>query len=127
MPMVKRILLAEDEPNIIESVSFLLKRAGLDVATETDGKAALAHALENAPDVLILDVMMPGMDGFEALRRLRADERGRDLPVVVLSAKGQSTTRETAKEAGADVFMSKPFSNAELVDTVLRLAGADAT
>jgi len=121
--MVKRILLAEDEPNIVESVTFLLKRAGLEVQTETDGRAALKNALENAPDVLILDVMMPGMDGFETLRRLRADDRGRNLPVVILSAKGQSTIRETAKEAGADVFMSKPFSNTELVNTVLRLAG----
>lgn len=124
--MVKRVLLAEDEPNIVESISFLLKRAGLDVDTETDGKAALSSALRNMPDVLILDVMMPGMDGFEALRRLRADERGRDVPVVVLSAKGQRTMRETAEEAGANVFMAKPFSNKELVDTVLRLAGVEA-
>lgn len=123
--MVKRILLAEDEPNIAESVSFLLRRAGLDVETETDGRAALSRALEEAPDVLILDVKMPGMNGFDALRRLRADRRGRDLPVVVLSARGQSDSRETAQAAGADVFMSKPFSNAELVDTVLRLAGED--
>ena len=125
--MVKRILLAEDEPNIVESISFLLKRAGLDVDTETDGMAALSSALENTPDVVILDVMMPGIDGFEALRRLRADERGRDVPVVVLSAKGQRTMRETAEEAGANVFMAKPFSNAELVDTVLRLAGEEPT
>ncbi len=125
--MVKRILLAEDEPNIVESISFLLKRAGLDVDTETDGVAALSSALENTPDVVILDVMMPGIDGFEALRRLRADERGRDVPVVVLSAKGQRTMRETAEEAGANVFMAKPFSNAELVDTVLRLAGEEPT
>ncbi len=123
--MVKRILLAEDEPNIIESVRFLLRRAGLDVDTVTDGKSALESALENAPDVLILDVMMPGMDGIEALRRLRADDRGRDVPVVVLSAKGQSTSRKSAEDAGADVFIAKPFSNTELVDTVLRLAGVD--
>lgn len=122
--MVKRILLAEDEPNIVESVCFLLRRAGLDVETESDGRVALSRALENAPDVLILDVKMPGMNGFEALRQLRADRRGRDVPVVVLSARGQSASRETAEAAGADVFMAKPFSNAELVDTVLKLAGA---
>lgn len=123
--MVKRVLLAEDEPNIIESVSFLLRRAGLEVATETDGRAALTHALENTPDVLVLDVLLPGMDGVEALRHLRQDERGRDLPVIVLSAKGQSAMRQTAEDAGADVFIAKPFSNAELVDTVLRLAGQE--
>lgn len=123
--MPKRVLLAEDEPNIVESLTFLLGKAGFEVATETDGRAALEAALGAPPDVLILDVMLPGLDGFEILRRLRADPRGRWLSVIMLTAKGQREDRETAEEAGADLFITKPFSNAELVAAVERLAGAE--
>jgi DNA-binding response OmpR family regulator len=121
--MPKRVLLAEDEPNIAESLTFLLGRAGFEVTSESDGRAALESALTAAPDLLILDVMLPGLDGFEILRRLRADPRGARLPVIVLTAKGQREDRETASEQGADLFITKPFSNAELVAAVTRLAG----
>ncbi len=120
--MPKRVLLAEDEPNIAELLSFLLGRAGFEVAVETDGRAALAAALANLPEVVILDVMLPGLDGLEVLRRLRADPRGKPLRVIVLTAKGQRVDREAALEGGADLFMSKPFSNSELLDAVRRLA-----
>lgn len=121
--MTKRVLLAEDEPNIVESLTFLLGRAGFEVMTESDGRAVLEAALATPPDLLILDVMLPGLDGFEILRRLRADPRGVRLPVIVLTAKGQREDRETAIEQGADLFITKPFSNAELVAAVTRLAG----
>ena len=116
------VLLAEDEPHIVESLTFLLDRAGFAVRAEADGTAALARALENPPDVMLIDVMLPGLDGFELLRRLRADPRGAKLPVVMLTAKGQARDRETARQAGADVFISKPFSNSHLVAAVRRLA-----
>lgn len=122
--MAKRVLLAEDEPNIVESLTFLLGKAGFDVATETDGRAALETALASSPDVVILDVMLPGLDGFEILRRLRADPRGARLRIVMLTAKGQREDRETALRSGADLFITKPFSNAELVAAVTQLAGA---
>lgn len=122
----KRVLLAEDEPNIVESLTFLLGKAGFDVVTETDGRAALDAALDQPPDVLILDVMLPGLDGFEILRRLRADARGQGLRIIMLTAKGQREDRETALEGGADLFITKPFSNAELVAAVARLAGGGA-
>ncbi len=122
--MPKRVLLAEDEPNIVESLAFLLAKAGFDVATESDGQAALDAVLAAPPDVVILDVMLPGLDGFEILRRLRADPRGRGLRIIVLTAKGQREDRETAEAEGADLFITKPFSNAELVAAVERLAGA---
>jgi DNA-binding response OmpR family regulator len=117
-----KVLLAEDEPNIVASLTFLLGRAGFDVTVETDGEKALAGAFECRPDVLLLDVMLPGIDGFEALRRLRADPRTASLPVVMLTAKGQREDRETARRLGADEFISKPFSNADVVETVSRLA-----
>lgn len=120
--MTRNVLLAEDEPSIVESLSFLLDRAGFVVAVETDGNSALAAAQDNPPDVLVLDVMLPGLDGYEILRRLRADVKTKDLPVLMLTAKGQREDRETALECGADLFITKPFSNSEFVSAVERLA-----
>ena len=116
------VLLAEDEPHIVSALSFLLGRAGFDVAVESDGARALAVALQKPPDVMVVDVMMPGLDGFEMLRRLRADPRGSGVPVLVLTAKGQARDRQTAREVGADMFISKPFSNDEIVAAVSSLA-----
>ncbi len=118
----KRVLLAEDEPNIVESLTFLLGKAGFDVVTEVDGQAALDAVLAAPPDVVILDVMLPGLDGFEILRRLRADARGQSLKVIMLTAKGQREDRETALQNGADLFITKPFSNADVIGAVTRLA-----
>ena len=95
--MTKRVLLAEDEPNIVEPLTFLLERAGFDVAVETDGRKALHAALADTPDVMILDVMLPELDGYEVLRRLRADRRAETLPVLVLTAKGQREDRESGR------------------------------
>ena len=119
----KRVLLAEDEPNIVESLVFLLERAGFEVDSEMHGQAALESALANPPDVMILDVMLPGLDGLEILRRLRADARCQRLPVLMLTAKGQREDRETALASGADLFITKPFSNSAVIDAVSRLAG----
>lgn len=118
-----RVLLAEDEPHIVESLSFLLGRAGCEVRAELDGQAALDAALDAPPDVILVDVMLPGIDGFELLRRLRADPRGEGVRVIMLTAKGQRQDRAEAEAGGADAFISKPFSNRIVVDTVLRLAG----
>ena len=120
--MAKRVLLAEDEPNIVESLKFVLERAGFDVAVEVDGRQALNATLDNVPDVLVLDVMLPGMDGYEVLRQLRADRRSETLPVLMLTAKGQREDRELALECGADLFITKAFSNAEVVEAVEWLA-----
>ena len=121
------VLLAEDEPHIVESLSFLLGRAGFAVSAEADGAAALDRALGDPPAVVVVDVMLPGLDGFEVVRRLRADARCARLPVLMLTAKGQARDRERARAAGADEFMSKPFSNAELVAAVTRLAGRNGS
>ncbi len=120
--MTKRVLVAEDEPNIVESLTFLLEKAGFEVAVEPDGLRALDLALTSSPQVLVLDVMLPNMDGYEILQRLRADSRGSDLPVLMLTAKGQREDRETAFECGADLFITKPFSNADIISAVETLA-----
>ena len=125
--MAKRVLLAEDEPNIVESLTFLLERAGFKVEVQSDGRQVVSAAKADTPDVLILDVMLPGLDGYEILRQLRADQRSESLPVLMLTAKGQREDRETALEHGADLFMTKPFANSEIVAAVKELAsrGAD--
>lgn len=120
--MQSRVLLAEDEPHITELLKFLLSRAGFDVRTEADGRSALESALDNPPDVMILDVMLPELDGFEVLRRLRSDPRGAGVPVMMLTAKGQREDRETAERLKVDAFVTKPFSNAEVIENVKRLA-----
>jgi len=124
--MAARVLLAEDEPHIIELLKFLLGREGFEVATEIDGAAALAAALERPPDVMILDVMLPALDGFEVLRRLRAHEAGAGVPVVMLTAKGQREDRDIADRLSVDAFITKPVSNAELLETVRRMANGRA-
>mgnify|MGYP003986656809 FL=1 len=120
--MKKRILLAEDEPNIVESLRFLLERAGFALSVENNGHKALAAALDGSFDLLILDVMLPGIDGYEILRQLRADRSVHDMPVLMLTAKGQREDRERAMDGGVDVFMTKPFANAEIVSAVRELA-----
>ena len=120
--MTKRVLLAEDESNIIESLTFLLERAGFDVVSEMNGRTALESVLADPPDVIVLDVMLPGLDGFEILRRLRADVRTQALPVLMLTAKGQREDREAALDCGANLFITKPFSNSEVIAAVTHLA-----
>lgn len=124
--MAKRVLLAEDEPNIVESLTFLLERAGFQVEVQSDGRQVVSAAKADTPDVLILDVMLPGLDGYEILRQLRADQRSESLPVLMLTAKGQREDRETALEHGADLFMTKPFANSEIIAAVKELASRSA-
>lgn len=120
--MAQTVLIAEDEPNIVESLRFLLERAGFEIRVASDGRQALETALELQPAVLVLDLMLPELDGYEVLRRLRAEPNGKDLPVLMLTAKGQRIDRETALECGADLFMTKPFANAEITAAVTELA-----
>lgn len=125
--MGKRVLLAEDEPNIAASLQFLLNRAGYEVRIRESGADALREARAWAPDLMILDVMLPDLDGLEVLARLRAEAPGRPLPVLMLTAKGARETQEAALAAGADAFITKPFANSEVLAVVARLAnGAEA-
>lgn len=117
----KRVLIAEDEPHIVESLRFILAREGFQVADAGDGEAACRSLEKSRPDVMILDLMLPRLNGFEVLRRVRADPALEGLPVIMLTAKGQAHDRRTAEDIGADAFITKPFSNRDVVDHVLRL------
>ncbi|WP_421997331.1 response regulator transcription factor [Reyranella sp.] len=119
-----RILLVEDEPNIVESLSFILRRAGFEVATATDGAAALDRARRESFSAVILDIMLPGMNGFDVLRAIKSDQALAALPIIVLTAKGQADDRRTAEALGASAFITKPFSNAEVVEQACRLTGS---
>ena len=121
--MTISVLIAEDERNIAESLTFILERARCAVTHADDGERALAAARADRPDVLVLDVMLPSLSGFDVLKTIRGDPALAGLPILMLTAKGQEQDRRTAGELGADAFITKPFSNAEIVDTVLRLAG----
>jgi CheY-like chemotaxis protein len=118
----RHVLIVEDEENIVESLSFLLEREGFEVTSVLDGAQAIARIRENRPDLLILDVMLPGVDGFEILRAIRSNEATRALPVVMLTAKMQQQDRRTAEAIGVNAFVTKPFSNAEVVSIVKSLA-----
>lgn len=122
--MAKRVLLIEDEPNIIEAISFILSRDGWTVHTHADGETAMTKVRATPPDLIILDVMLPGRSGFDILRDLRADPKTQATPVMMLTARGQAKDRELATRLGASQFMTKPFSNAEVRDTVRALMDA---
>jgi len=121
-----RVLIVEDELHIVESLSFVLESEGFDVASELDGEAGLRRLRADPPDVLLLDVMLPKMNGLEVLKLVRADARLRGLPVVILTAKGRQQDRRMAEEIGADAFMTKPFANGDVVAAIRRLAAARA-
>ena len=119
--MSKQVLLIEDEPNIIEAISFILSRDGWSVKTHSNGADAVEMVRERQPDIVILDVMLPGKSGYDILRELREDPENAALPVLMLTARGQSKDREIAERAGCDAFMTKPFSNADVLETVRSL------
>lgn len=116
--MATRVLIAEDEPHIVESLSFVLEREGYAVSVALDGEVALRALRASAPDLLILDLMLPRMNGFEVLKAAKADPALRSIPVIVLTAKGQAQDRRMVEEIGAEGFMTKPFSNREIVERV---------
>jgi two-component system OmpR family response regulator len=111
-----RLLVVDDEPNILELLSASLRFAGFDVATAADGNQALRVAEGFKPDLLLLDVMMPGLDGFEVVRRLRQD--GRQIPVLFLTAKDATEDKITGLTLGGDDYVTKPFSLEEVIARV---------
>jgi DNA-binding response OmpR family regulator len=116
--MSRRILIVDDEPNIVTSLVFLMEHAGYEVRTTGDGGEALAAVGEFDPDLVVLDIMLPTMNGFEVCRRLRADPGNDGLKILMLTAKGREVEIAKGRELGADDYMTKPFSTKELVARV---------
>jgi DNA-binding response OmpR family regulator len=115
-----RVLIADDEANIVASLEFLMGRQGYEVAVATNGIEALERVADFDPDVVLLDVAMPGLDGFTVAQRIRA-ERGQEVAIVMLTAKGQEAEIAKGLAMGADLYVTKPFSTRDLVADVKRL------
>lgn len=122
--MGRRVLLIEDEPNIIEAISFLLSRDGWTVHTHSDGASAMDKVLQGVPELIILDVMLPGRSGYDILRDIRGRAETAQVPVMMLTARGQARDRELAESLGATQFMTKPFSNTDVIESVRSLVAS---
>ena len=121
--MNRRVLIADDEPNIVISLEFLMKREGYAVTVARDGVAALDAIRRERPDLVLLDVMMPGMSGFDVCQAVRADESFASVKIVMLTAKGRDTDTAKGIALGADAYMTKPFSTKDLAARVRELLG----
>ena len=113
-----RILIAEDEPDIRELVAFTLRFAGHEVTTTANGEEALNQASQITPDIIIMDVRMPRMTGYEACRAMKADISLKDIPVMFLSAKGQDSEIQAGLDVGAEEYLLKPFAPTQLAERI---------
>jgi DNA-binding response OmpR family regulator len=122
--MSRKILVADDEPNIVISLEYLMKREGYAVLVARDGQEALDLIAREKPDLVLLDVMMPGKSGFEVCQAVRASEDLQATKILMLTAKGRDTDVAKGLALGADAYMTKPFSTRELVQKVAEMLGA---
>ena len=113
--MQKHILIVEDEPAIRDMVAFALRKAGMEPAHAADARSAQGMIAERVPDLILLDWMLPGMSGLDLARRLRREDLTRDVPIIMLTARGEETDRVGGLEAGVDDYVVKPFSPRELI------------
>ncbi len=120
---MRKILIVDDEPYILNILDFSLDAEGYTVLQAADGDEALRLAVAQHPDLIILDVMMPRLDGYETCRRLKEDAATKDIPVVMLTARNSREDRDKGDKAGADGFMTKPFSPQRLLDVVQEYLG----
>jgi DNA-binding response OmpR family regulator len=119
-----RILIVDDEPNLVLALEFLMKKEGYEIRAAADGEKAVKAAEEYRPDLILLDVMMPRMDGYEVCQHIRANPELRDVAIVMLTAKGREVEREKGLALGADLYITKPFSTREVVRKVKEILAA---
>ena len=124
--MVKSVLVVEDEPNIVLSLEYVIKKAGYEVRVARDGEEALKAVEEAAPDLILLDVMIPKRDGYDVCQTIRANPAWTDVNIIMLTARGREVEREKGLALGADAYITKPFSTRELTDRLKRVLGAGA-
>ena len=118
-----KILVVDDEVYIVHILDFSLGVEGYEVATAFDGEQALAKVAQDKPNLIVLDIMMPKLDGYETCKRLKSDPETRDIPVILLSAKGRNVDQKVGFEVGADDYITKPFSPRKLVDRINSILG----
>jgi DNA-binding response OmpR family regulator len=123
--MTKKVLIADDEPNIVTALEFLLQKSGYEVMVAHNGDEALQRVESFGPDLVLLDVMMPRISGYEVCRRMRERSDWKHIKIIMLSAKGREAEVSKGVSLGADLYVTKPFSNNELVGKIGELlAGA---
>lgn len=122
--MAHKILIVDDEPNILISLEYLMQREGFEVSVARDGLQAIAAIESSPPDLVLLDVMMPGKTGMEVCQHVRAQDRLRDMRIIMLTAKGRETDVAKGLALGADAYVTKPFSTRDLVAQVRTLLQA---
>lgn len=113
-----KVLVVDDEPNIVLSIEFLMEQAGFEVTSAADGEQALEQVATHTPDVVLLDISLPGISGFDVLEALRTRSATALLPVIMLTAHGREVEREKGFALGANAYITKPFSTQTLVDQV---------
>lgn len=113
-----RILVVDDEVYIVHILEFSLRMEGYEVVTALDGEQALEKVKTERPDLIVLDIMMPKLDGYEACRRLKGSPETGDIPIILLSAKGRNVDQKIGIDAGADDYITKPFSPRKLVEKI---------
>ena len=118
------ILIVDDEPFIVRSLTFVLRKAGFSVLEAWNGEQALERIRETRPKIVFLDVMMPKMSGYEVCEAVKAEPWGGEVTIIMLTAKGQESDRDRGLAAGADEYMTKPFSPSRIVDRVRELMGS---
>ena len=122
--MTHKILIVDDEPNIVISLEFLMRREGFEVGVARDGEEALMRIRDERPDLVLLDVMMPKINGFEVCESVRADPTLAGIRILMLTAKGREAEVAKGLALGADAYVAKPFSTRDLVQRVKSLLGA---
>ncbi len=125
--MAKSVLVVEDEPNIVLSLEYVIKKAGYEVRVARDGEEALKAVEEAAADLILLDVMIPKRDGYDVCQTIRANPAWNDVNIIMLTARGREVEREKGLALGADAYITKPFSTRELTDRLKRVLGAGAS
>ena len=122
--MTPRILVVDDQPYMHALMRHNLQRAGYEMVAASNGQEAIEAAMRHQPHVIVMDVMMEGMDGLTALKQLKADERTKNIPVIMITANAHQLTREDAEKSGAALFLTKPFSPTKLLEEIQKLLPA---
>ena len=122
--MTPRILVVDDQPYMHALMRHNLQRAGYEMVAAGNGQEAIEAAMRHQPHVIVMDVMMEGMDGLTALKQLKADERTKNIPVIMITANAHQLTREDAEKSGAALFLTKPFSPTKLLEEIQKLLPA---
>ncbi|HTL47336.1 MAG TPA: response regulator [Verrucomicrobiae bacterium] len=115
---MKKILLTDDEPNIVKVVSARLKAHNYEVIPAYDGESALDAVYREKPDLILLDIMLPKLDGYKVCQKLKSDPKWKEVPIILFSAKTQAADKQTGREYGADAYIAKPFQPEQLLETI---------